>query len=190
MKKLIVFVSVLIFFASCSKDKENTGSPLKVFRGIVVTSGFGDHLGVWGTEDGDWSYDASWTSQETAVLNFPDSVNLDGTYIDTSTYHSEVIAFPNPTTGNLFLHFQLPGRMKLKTAIVDKNFNRLITESIKWTGNFETGEFLDDATLFPDGIYRLYYSFSATNHVNFYKGHGDILVCRMANWADCQSIVP
>jgi hypothetical protein len=47
-----------------------------------------------------------------------------------------------------------------------------------------------DSIKFQDGIYRMYYSFSAKDSLNFYKGHGDILICRGNNWQDCQKMVP
>lgn len=42
-------------------------------------------MGVWGIDDGDWSTDSLWTEQEYQILNFPDTLSLENTYIEDTT---------------------------------------------------------------------------------------------------------
>jgi hypothetical protein len=186
MKNILSSVFILIFLlAGCKKhDDTQSSSRAHEFKGIAVINDIGQILGTWGTEDGDWGTDANWSPGEYELLNFPDTVSLDGTFVrDTTGWDSGpgiheqprnfTIVFPNPVQSHATLAFSGLGMLKFKATIVDKYYNRMKTYVTK-----------------TDGVYRMYYSFSAKDSLNFYKGHGDILVCRMANYADCESIVP
>ena len=203
MKNFLLFVCILICFAGCKKKSDTVDSSgIHVFKGIVVTDMAGNALGTWGTEDGDWGNDHNWTASENELLNFPDTVSLDGTYInDTTGWNNDpgaqqpqnfVAGFPNPTATGSVLVFKNYGKLKLKVVVVDKQYKRLDTISEKWSGLMEYSLNFSDSTKYPDGVYRVYYSFSTKDSLNFYKGHGDILICRdpTIGGQNCKNMVP
>jgi hypothetical protein len=80
--------------------------------------------------------------------------------------------------------------LKFKATIVDKYYKRIFNFACKdSSANFRID--LSDSAKFQAGtIYRMYYSLSAKDSLNFYKGHGDILICRENNLQDCKKFVP
>jgi hypothetical protein len=203
MKNLLFSVCVLLCLAGCKKhDDTQNSSNAHVFKGIVVTDEAGNALGTWGTEDGDWGTDANWSPSEYELLNFPDTISLDGTFImDTTGWnigpgiHEQpqnfVAGFPNPVVDRSILVFGNFGTLKLKATIVDRYYHRMETYALKWGGLLEITLDLSDTTKYLNGkIYRVFYSFSAKDSLNFYKGHGDILVCRGSTWQECKNLVP
>jgi hypothetical protein len=202
MKKLLLTVCVLTCLSGCKEHNDEFPSVQTYeFKGIVVINDIGQMLGTWGTEDGDWKADANWSTGEYELLNFPDTISLNGTFImDTTGWNTGpgihikpeniVQVYPNPGINSQVLVFRGIGLLKFKATIVDKYYNRLYTFSCKGS-NAEINIDLSDTTKFQNGtIYRLYYSLSATDSLNFYKGHGDILICRENNLQDCQKFVP
>jgi len=202
MKYLSLSLLLLIFFAGCKKhnDTQNSSST-HIFKGIVVTNDIGQVLGTWGTEDGDWGTDATWSSDEYELLNFPDTISLVGTYIkDTTGWNigpgiheqpqNSVLVFPNPVQSRATLEFHGLGLLKFNAVIVDKYYNRMKTYVNKTDAPVLVTLDFSDSIKFQDGVYRMYYSFSAKDSLNFYKGHGDILVCRGAIWQECKNLVP
>jgi hypothetical protein len=202
MKNTLLLFCILICFAGCKKKSDTVDSSgTHIFKGIIVTNEIGQTLGTWGTEDGDWSNDANWSAAEYALLNFPDTVSLDGTYItDTTGWNNVpgaqqpkngVWGYPNPISDGSVLVFRDFGNLKLKIAIVDKYYHQLQTFCFKWNGQVEKMLDFSDSTKYAEGVYRVYYSFSAKDSLNFYKGHGDILICRdQINWQNCKNMVP
>jgi hypothetical protein len=202
MKYLLSLLCVILALTSCRKHKDSstTTNPVE-FKGITVINDYGQVTGEWGTDDGDWQNDATWSSSELQLLNFPDTVSLTGTFVkDTVGWNigpgiheqprNSVIAFPNPAVNQQILSYYGLGYLKFKATIVDKYFNRLFTYSSKDHGRLFILD-LSDSTKFQNGvIYRLYYSFSAADSVNFYKGHGDILICRESSLQSCRHFVP
>jgi hypothetical protein len=166
-----------------------------------VTNEVGNALGTWGAEDGDWGTDANWSPSEYELLNFPDTISLDGTYIRDTTgwnigpgIHEQpqnfVAGFPNPVADRTTLVFGNFGNLKLKVVIVDKYYHRLETISLKWNGLLLKMIDLSDSLKYQNGVYRVFYSFSTKDSLNFYKGHGDILICRGSTWQECKNLVP
>jgi len=205
MKNLLLIAVIILAAAGCKKhDATQTNTPpaaVHIFKGISVISDEGQITGTWGTEDDDWRNDAKWTAQEFALLGFPDTISLSGTYIrDTTGWNTGtgihempqniVITYPNPVQDFPRLVYRGLGLLKFKAVIVDKNYNRLLTWCCKDSmANLLLN--LSDTTVFKSGtIYRLYYTLSATDSVNFFKGHGDILVCRNASPLYCKGNVP
>lgn len=195
---IILFTSLT--FAGCKKDADSPKTPVvHSFVGIVEISTAGDKMGVWGTDDGDWSTDSSWSEQEYQILNFTDTVSLDNTYIEDTTGWNEgpgihehpqnfVIAYPNPANEQLTISYGGFGLLKFKVAIVDKYFNTLSAFAAK--GHILPPLDVSDPTMFQNGsIYRMYYSLSVKDSVNFYKGHGDILICRESDVQACKKFV-
>jgi len=202
MKKLLFIIFILTLCVSCKKHSDTqSSSQIHVFKGIDVINDVGAVMGTWGTEDGDWGTDASWPSDVYDLLNFPDTVSLDRTYVKDTTgwdigpgIHeipkNFVIVYPNPVQSQLMLVCSGIGYLKFKAVLVDKYYHRLMTFAFKWNGLVEKNLDFSDSTVFKNDLYRLYYTFSAKDSVNFYKGHGDILICRETNWQDCKSLVP
>ncbi len=202
IKNLLLSVCLLICFTGCRKHKDDTSaSQTHEFKGIAVINDIGQILGTWGTEDGDWGTDSIWSSGEWDLLNFPDSISMDGTYVKDTTgwnigpgIHEKpyniVITYPNPVNNKLTLIYRGLGLLKFKATIVDKYYNRMFTFACKESGaNFYVD--LSDSTKFQNGtIYRIYYSLSATDSLNFYKGHGDILICKDHTSQGCEKFVP
>jgi hypothetical protein len=202
MKNILLSVCILICFAGCKKHSDTqSSSSIHVFKGILVTNDIGEVLGTWGTEDGDWGTDATWSAAEYELLNFPDTISLDGTYImDTTGWNigpgiheqpqNSVFVFPNPSMNYAMLEFHGLGLLKFKAAIVDKYYNRMKTYVNKTDGLVLVTLDFSDSIKFQNGVYRMFYSLSAKDSLNFYKGHGDILICRENNWQDCKKMVP
>jgi len=200
--RIQIFFAIFLCIYGCKKDTEDQESPIiHHFPGIVVINEIGQPMGTWGTDDGDWKTDGSWSEEEFTLLEFPDTISLDGTYITDTTgwntgsgIHEQpqniVIVYPNPASNGQILVFRGIGLLKFKVAIVDKYFNRVFTYACK---DSDLNVHLDfsDSSKFQNGtIYRMYYSLSATDSLNFYKGHGDILICRESELQDCQKFVP
>jgi hypothetical protein len=166
-----------------------------------VINDIGQILGTWGTDDGDWRTDSIWSTSVFELLNFPDTISLDGTYVkDTTGWNAGpgiqeqpqniVIVFPNPVKDYAKLIYRGLGVLKFKAAIVDKYNNRMYTFACKdSTANIYLD--LSDSTKFQNGIiYRIYYSLSAKDSLNFYKGHGDILICKENTLQGCEKFIP
>lgn len=202
MKNLLLSVCVLICLTGCKKHHDDQNPPqAHEFKGVAVVNDIGEILGTWGTEDNDWGTDSIWTTGEYNLLNFPDTISMDGTYVKDTTgwnigpgIHEQpfniVIVYPVPVKTKVMLTYCGLGLLKVKATIVDKYYNRIFTFARKASS---AGILLDfsDSTKFPNGtIYRLYYSLSAKDSMNFYKGHGDILICREKTLDGCKNFVP
>lgn len=202
LKDLLLFICILICFLGCKKqNNDQSSSQAHEFKGIAVINDIGQIMGTWGTEDGDWSTDRIWTNGEYNLLSFPDTISMNGTFVkDTIGWNTGpgiheqpfniVIIYPNPVKNTLMLIYRGLGLLKFKAAIVDKYYNRMFTFAFKdSTANIRLD--LSDSTKFQNGtIYRMYYSLSAKDSLNFYKGHGDILICRENPLQGCQKFVP
>ena len=202
MRNFAFLIGLLLCFTACNKHKNSTSSPqVHEFKGIAVINSNGEIMGEWGTDDGDWGNDATWSAEEFQLLNFQDTVSLSGTYVrDTVGWnigpgihvqpHNEVLSFTNPAASQQYLVYFGLGLLKFKAVIVDKYFNPLFTYCSRDSGRVVHID-LSDSTKFQNGVIcRMYYSFSATDSLHFYKGHGDILICREQTLNDCRKYVP
>ncbi|MFK5857192.1 MAG: hypothetical protein QM503_13765 [Bacteroidota bacterium] len=199
----IQFIILTMFFTiGCGgKTKDQTTPTFYNFSGIVVHDNVGFPMATWGIDDGDWSTDVFWSEEEFNLLDFPDTVSLDNTYIkDTTGWntgtgipeipHNFVVAYPNPVNNKLIMIFRGLGLLKFKATIVDKYYNSVFTYVCKDSSTVLQLD-VSDSTIFQNGtIYRMYYSFSAKDSLNFFKGHGDILICRESGLQECQKYVP
>lgn len=179
---LSVFFLVLLF--SC---KEKSPAPIDnshFFRGIVVTDEVGQQLGIYGADDNDWKNDPTWSRDIYNILNFSDTVSVAGTYPgDTAVLNVFMVpAYPNPANFSIDLFLKVPGCYKFKMALVDSYYNLLYTYCAKLnSGCYHVMINLEDTVKFkPKTIYRLFYRYSTEANVDFFKGHGDIMVCRSA----------
>jgi hypothetical protein len=203
MKTLHCAVILLLFLSACSKDDQNntTTEQLPQFKGIVVRDDIGNTLAFWGTDDGDWGQDYGWKSQEYDVLIYPDTIDLGGTYFKDTTgweqgpgIHEQpvnrIFLYPNPANYMVSIGFHALGNVKFKMAIVDQAGNRLCTWCVKDSMAFTHIDLSDQAKFMPGNLYRFYYSMSAGDNMNYYKGHGDLLICHEPSIYDCEKYVP
>jgi hypothetical protein len=73
---------------------------------------------------------------------------------------------------------EMPGRLKVKLALVDQTMATILTFSYKDEGISMVSLDFSDTVKFVEGeVYRLYYTFSVEGNEHFYKGHGDVLMC-------------
>lgn len=184
-KSIVSVLALLLVFFSFNCHHEDN-APAKIeFTGIVFTSETGDPLGTYGgKDDNDWKHDPSWSPEIYNLMNFNDSVDLSGTYLD-STYipgndppEIQFIFFPNPVADMASVYIIMPGQIKVKLVIVDSNLNTLLKYSYKKSDTAWVWLDLKDESRFVEGdVYRLYYTMSVDGNIDFYRGHGDILMC-------------
>jgi len=197
-KTIITSIALLILtFLACKKNDENK---IPDFQGVIMIDQFGEITGTLGQDDGDWIHEDVWTDEEYALLDFPDTVSLDGTFItDTSNdsggtlidpvYFNKVSFYPIPVMETGFVDFWYQGYVKFKMAIVDQSFNSLLTYSCKDTFRIFSIDFSDTVLYATGEIYRMYYSLSITDSLHFYKGHGDFFVCHDMDEESCIDMV-
>ncbi len=173
-------------FNAC-KDKKNNDDlpPVEMeFPGIVFRDEMGNHLGNYGgPDDNDWKFDQSWPSEVDDLMKFPDSVQLSGTYLDTSYVPGQDLIrfhlFPNPVNAFASVYIILPGRAKIKLALVDHFLKPVMTKVYLDSDTSWVWLDLSDTSRFIEGeVYRLYYLMSVEGRQDFYQGHGDVLMCR------------
>ena len=198
IKILVVFL--LVISMGCKKQENKTTPVSHPFSGIIKVDEDGNREEYWGVDDGDWGIDDHWTDEEYILLAFLDTINLDGTFVkDTTGWNNGagiherpenvVIAYPNPTDGLQRITYKGIGLLKFKGIVVDRHYNSLFTFVCKDSIAHFNLDF-SDPEQFPNGsIYRLYYTLSATDSLNFYKGHGDILICRESDQQECKKFI-
>jgi hypothetical protein len=190
MKKVVFLLIVMVLIiSSCKEDPTEPSSSSHLFQGIIVTDDVGNALGTYGKDDGDWGKDMNWTNAENQLLDFADTVSLDATFLGDTTVHPYIMTafFPNPTSSSSMVYLKIPGTLKFKMTIVDKNFKRLFTFCKKLPQgmySFEM-EFSDTTKFVNKELYRMYYQYSYSGNINYYKGHGDIMICRSSSQFDC-----
>lgn len=195
MRAFTIILSLSLILASllfsCNKDSETEKEPETMhFSGLTATDIQGQLMGYFG-EDGfdaeDWKYDSVWTAKELETVSFDDSITLEGTYMDFDgeipycRRNTCVVAYPNPTSQVIAFYFRFSGIAKVKGCIVDSTLKPLATFSAKDSivqFHFILGQYPGYENKFEPGIlYRLYYSCSTKDSLNFHKGHGDIMWC-------------
>lgn len=185
-KDLELIFLMLFFLIPSNGCKEDDPSPaIHEFPGLVFKDEFGQTMGIFGgPDDNDWKYDSAWTPEIHALLNFNDSVDLTGTYLDSSYISGiepgEILFnfFPNPVRSIAIIYIILPGHVKVKMALVDSCYNSVLTHSFKDSDTAWIGLDMRDDSRFNEGVvYRMFYTMSVEGNIDFYKGHGDILMC-------------
>jgi hypothetical protein len=179
---ILVLLLVLLSFNYCNEDNP----PVKnEFPGIVFTSETGEPLGTFGgKDDNDWKHDLAWAPEIYDLMNFDDSLDLSGTYLDSSYIAGNdppeipFIFFPNPVATFASVYIILPGQIKVKLVMVDANLKPVLTYSYKKSDTAWVMLDLENQSRFIEGkVYRLYYTMSVEGNMDFYRGHGDILMC-------------
>lgn len=169
---VFIILSCLLVLSGCKKKTSETNDCLSAmdFTGITFT----DEVGVTLFQDTtDWKNDASWCDIEYALFN-TNKLNLAGS--DTSKPYT--VIFPNPLrdVGELVLIRSKP--FPVQYVIVNRSFQVLDTFSIpNFTGTVLKELHFSDTLKYKRGqYYRIYYAAHSTNHLFFFKGHGDFKV--------------
>lgn len=186
-RKIIVLICLMLLVAvtyfACREDDPPV--TIHEFPGLVFTDEYGNHLGTYGgPDDNDWGYDSVWDPEVRLMFDWVDPSDLSGTYLDTS-YHSgddpdmvPINLFPNPVAGIASFYTLLPGCVNIRLVMVDSTYNQVMTSSLQRCDTVWFGLDLSDGSRFTEGVvYRLFYSFSVEGNPDFYRGHGDILMC-------------
>jgi hypothetical protein len=152
------------------------------FSGIVFKDEYGNDQGTYGgTDDNDWNYDSTWSQEIWDLLDFNDTVSLSGTYLNSSYDPPQQISFylfPNPVADEASAYILVPGNIKIKMALADHQLKSVSTYCYKGRDTSWVRLVMEDTNTFVEGeVYRLYYTFSVLGRENFYKGHGDVLMC-------------
>jgi len=177
----IIILVFIMLFDTCKNDNMDT-SPQVKFKGIVFRDEIGNHLGTYaGPDDNDWKYDSIWTDEIQGIINFQDTVGLEGTYLYQTYFAPAEIPFsffPNPVANKASAYILMPGKLKVRMAMIDQDLNTVFDTS--YIDQDTSWVFLDfsDTSKFIEGfVYRLYYTFSVAGNQDFYKGHGDVFMC-------------
>lgn len=195
MKNNSLLIWMIIFCFACADEE----APKAKFEGIIMKTSSGNPAGTLGDNDlNDWQEDDSWSEREYALLAYEDTVSLE----NTAESDVSIFVYPNPTSDYFTFRYQASNRVKFKMVLVDESFN--VLEKLSSSGEFISFSFdvekyfsekgpevlkaqsFGPGTFFTDQyasgqILRVYYTFSAEDALNFYKGHGDILICRDAD---------
>jgi hypothetical protein len=165
---LLIIFTVHLFY-SCKKESHAGYN----FTEITATDANGTSTGT--TDTTDWGYDTNWSTAETKLLSFKDTVKAN----DTATGYVQLSpVFPNPSTGIILMGVDVEKACKMKAVLVNKQFQILHYLSRPFTGGpILTAYDFTSLTAFRRGnYYRMYYGFYNANDSLYYKGHGDILI--------------
>ena len=166
---------ILIFFTQACKKSANDQKKITI-EGFQFFDALGNPLARIGPADNDWLF-VNWSSLssfEQSLLNSADNVNTNNTSVS-SVFISP---YPNPVTNISAIFLNSGDSVKFKLAIVDQSGTILKQFTLKIKGASPIQIDLSDRNLFPQKkSLRYYYSFSATNNLNFKVGYGDIKVC-------------
>jgi hypothetical protein len=167
-----IFLSVitsLLLLCSCKKD----ASFYYDFTQYTSTDATGNLIGQ--TDSTDWGYDNTWTSAESKLLSFKDTLVINDTatgYIHLSS------AFPNPSGGTFFIGVDTERECKMKAVFVNEQFQILHYLSRKFTGGpiLTVHDFSGYTSFHKGKNYRMYYGFYNSKDSLYYKGHGDLRI--------------
>jgi hypothetical protein len=170
---IAVFILSAVFcVTSCKPDKVT----IVDFTKYTVTD---TACQVMGAADAtDWTYDTTWTTQETSLLGFADTL----TFTDSIGGLIQVSpACTNPSSGlfHLTVNTELP--CKLKYSFVNNDFLLLHYGTRKLLGGNQITifDFRSLTAFHKNQNYRMYYGFYLRHHDKdsiIYKGHGDIRI--------------
>ncbi len=172
-----VLVLTVIVFGGCDKDNDN--HKIKI-EGFYLTDANGNHFGHHGPLDEDWTFSATASAEVLALFDFP--ADLANTV--QVPFTSQMVAYPNPMQ-NLqaySLKAGLSDSVVIKLVVVNSDLKVLYKASAKVKGAFAIQIDYSNRTTFPDKTsYRVYYSLSAQNKLNYLTGYGDIRICTDAS---------
>ena len=176
---LFCLAAAAIFSPACEHKKAPAVPQEQDFSCIKLFEENGLGLGLHGscTTSNDWEQ-ISLSADEQALLNFSDTVSLDGTGASNVTHFA---AFPCPVTideaFSVYVSRDLPDQpVKLKIAIVDESLNVVWQLAVKITNGLQLH--VDPAKFESGKYYRMYYRVSAYGAPSLYEGYGNFLVCK------------
>jgi len=170
---LMLLAFILAFGFGCKKktdDPANDCLSKLDFTRITFTNEVGT---VLSKDPTDWTNDSLWCQEEYDLFN---TTNLDLIGSDTSELFT--ILFPNPVKKYNRLIVIRPKLCPFQCVIVNRSFQVLDTFSVQnLIGVGDRDLSFSDSSKYTRGeYYRLYYAAHSTNHLFFFKGHGDFLV--------------
>ena len=178
---LIALPALLCFSLGCEHKKAPILPPQdQDFSCIQLFDDIGQTWGIHGcNSSNDWG-NIPLSVSEKALLNFSDSVSLNGTVKANIT---TLLVFPCPVKIEQPLQIYVVGSMptqpvKIKIAIVDESLQ--VVKELATRVNVGSGiSLLVDFTQFESGhYYRMYYQISATGAPSLFEGYGNFLVCK------------
>lgn len=167
MKFLIPYIFLIaVFFSACKKEST---TPLD-FSKITVADIYCVYISD--VDSSDWSHDDVWTAQETALLNFTDTISV----TDCTTGYVQISApCPNPSEGLFILGINTERQCKMKLVCVNTEMQVLHYTARKFTGGpiATAYDFRSNTAFHKNENYRFYYGFYSAADSLYYKGHGD-----------------
>ena len=163
------FFFCLLLFVSC---KKTFVTPVDFSKITVADSSC---IYISDVDTTDWSYDATWTAQETSFLNFADTISI----TDSLTGYIQLSApCPNPNHGLFILGMNTEHQCKMKLVCVNTDMHILYYTARKFTGGpiVTVYDFRALTSFHPNKNYRLYYAFYNSKDSLYYKGHGDFRI--------------
>ncbi|MFN0176240.1 MAG: hypothetical protein ACKVU0_16460 [Saprospiraceae bacterium] len=177
---LLGFAALLFFNLSCDPKKDPVTPQEQDFSCIKLFDDQGQSLGLHGscTSSNDWGK-ITLSGTEQALLDFSDTVSLNGTEVGTIT---QLAVAPCPVKIDAVLHLYLIGALpdqpvKLKLAIVDESLNVVHQLAIRTNTGGGLALHIDPNKFESGKYYRLYYRISASGASSLYEGYGNFLVC-------------
>lgn len=166
----VFLLCVLLSINACQKDSVNVID----FSEITPTDETGALIGQADTTD--WTYDAAWTSRETALMTFNDTALNSSDSVMGAIAVSP--AFPNANDGLFIVGIEPERQCKLKYVFVNSDFNVLNYGIRKLNGGptFYAFDFRSNTAFDKGANYRMYYGFYNSKDSLYYKGHGDIKI--------------
>ncbi len=165
------FAFILIHSSSCKKEISSTST--FDYSNFTVTDS--SCLYVANVDSTDWTYDASWTTAETALLNFNDTIS---TLDSTAGYVQVSASCSNPSAGLFIMGTDVEKACSMKIAVVNNKLEVIHYRTAKLTGGpmMHFFDFQYTGSFHKNENYRMYYGFYTSKDSLYYKGHGDFRI--------------
>ncbi|MBP6810586.1 MAG: hypothetical protein KA138_03670 [Saprospiraceae bacterium] len=177
---LLGFAALVLFSLGCDPKKDPATPQEQDFSCIKLFDDTGQTWGLHGdcSSSNDWG-NIALSSTENALLNFSDTVSLNGTVAVAIT---QFAIAPCPVKIDAALHLYVIGvspdqDVKLKLAIVDESLNVVQQLAIRINTGGGLALHIDPSKFESGKYYRMYYRVSASGAPSLYEGYGNFLVC-------------
>ncbi len=177
---LLAFAALVLFSLGCDPKKDPATPQEQDFSCIKLFDDTGQTWGLHGdcTSSNDWEK-ITLSSTEQALLDFSDTVSLNGTVAVAIT---QFAIAPCPVKIDALFYVYLIGGLqdqsvKLKLAIVDESLNIVQQLAIRTKLNSALALHMDPTKFESGKYYRMYYRVSASGATSLYEGYGNFLVC-------------
>jgi hypothetical protein len=168
-----VYLSILFIVLAFTSCKKTTVTPVD-FSKITVVDASCVYVGE--IDSTDWTYDASWTTQELAFMKFTDTSVV---VTDSSTGYVQLSgACSNPNDGLFIIGMNTQRQCKMKLVCVNTDMQILYYNTRKFTGGpiVTSYDFRNNTSFHKNQNYRIYYAFYNATDSLYYKGHGDFRI--------------